>query len=215
MHPLFSRPSRAFDWGAGVTGLIFVLLLIALIATQLFNFKGFRVYSQPWKVTMVLNGLVAMVLFCFWSLRSHCGRSKVILLGFGPLLLFLLVHFTMPGGVIAQSAPGRLLEKYRSRIKPNTVIISGEEAVGAACWYLKRTDVYLLGPAGELTYGLQYPDSADRVLNTDSASRLIERNQGKVLLIVRSAKIGLWRNGLPRPAFEDNSGPDGFTLWLY
>jgi len=207
--------SRAFDWGVGVTGLVFVLLLIALVAAQIFDFKGLRVYSQPWKATMVVNGLVAMVLFCFWSLRSRCGQSKVMLLGFGPLLLLLLIHFTIPGQVLAQSAPGRLLQRYRYRIAPDTILISGEDAMGATCWYLKRKDVYLLGPAGELTYGLQYPDAAGRVLNTDSASRLIEQNRGKVLLIIRAAKIDHLRQGLPRPVFEDNSGPGGFVLWGY
>ena len=207
--------SRAFDWGVGVTGLVFVLLLIALVAAQIFDFKGLRVYSQPWKATMVVNGLVAMVLFCFWSLRSRCGQSKVMLLGFGPLLLLLLIHFTIPGQVLAQSAPGRLLQRYRYRIAPDTILISGEDAMGATCWYLKRKDVYLLGPAGELTYGLQYPDAAGRVLNTDSASRLIEQNRGKVLLIIRAAKIDHLRQGLPRPVFEENSGPGGFVLWGY
>jgi 4-amino-4-deoxy-L-arabinose transferase len=213
---LFDNGScKVFDWGVGITGLFFVLLLMTLMVTQIFDLKGLRVYSHPWKVTMLTNGLVAMVFFSFWSFNSHCGRSKAMLLGFGPLLLLLLVHFTIPGDVIAQSAPGRLLEKYHDRIKPDTVIISGEEAVGAACWYLKREDVYVLGPAGELTYGLQYQDAAGRLLNADGAKRLIERNRDKILFIARADKIEHFRKGLPPPAFEDDSGPGGFVLWGY
>ena len=206
---------RAFNRGAGATGILLVLMLLALLAVQLFNFNGWRIFSHPWKVTMAVNGLVFMSLFCLWSLRSHCGPNKVALLGFAPLLLLLSAHFTIPGNVIAQSAPGRLLEKYRDRIKPETVIISGEETAGAACWYLKRDDVYVLGPTGELTYGLQYRDAAGRVLDTDGATRLIERNRGRTLLVARRGKVDHWRKGLPRPVFEDDGGPGGFVLWWY
>ena len=206
---------KSFDWGVGSTGIFFVLILLALVVTQRFKLDGLRVYDQPWKVTMVVNGLLATVLFCYWSLRSHCGQSKVMLLGFGPLLLLLLLHFTIPGHVIARSAPGRLLQKYRHRIQPDTVVISGEETVGAACWYLKRDKVYVLGPPGELTYGLQYQDAAGRLLNTDSATRLIERNRANAMIIFRSRKIDHFRKGLPRPVLEDDSGPDGFAVWWY
>jgi 4-amino-4-deoxy-L-arabinose transferase len=206
---------KVFDWGVIATGLLFGLILLVLMVVQLFNVKGLPVYSHPWKVTMVINGLVAMVLFCYWTLRSHSDRNKVLLLGFSPLLLLLLVHFTIPGEIIAQNAPGRLLEKYRGRIMPDTLIISGEEAVGAACWYLKRSDVYVLEPSAELTYDLQNPDAVGRLLNTEGAKHLIEQNRANTLLIGRAKKIDDFRKSLPRPVFEDETGPGGFVLLWY
>jgi 4-amino-4-deoxy-L-arabinose transferase len=206
---------RVFDWGVGAASLFFAWALLALMATQYFNFQGLRVYDHLWKVTLVIDGLAAMVIFCLWSMDSHCGQSKVMLLGFGPLLLFLLVHFTIPPSLVAPNAPGRLLEKYRDRIKPDTVIISGQEAVGAACWYLKRDDVYVLGPAGEWTSGLQYQDTAGRLLNPDSAMRLIERNRTNTLLIVRKEKVDYLGQSPLRPIFEDDSGPGGFVVRGY
>jgi hypothetical protein len=87
--------------------------------------------------------------------------------------------------------------------------------VGAACWYLKRDDVYVIGPFSELTCGLQYRPVAGRLLNTECAKRLIEGNRANALLIVREDKIDHFRKSLPRPFFEEDSGPGGYVLWWY
>jgi len=207
--------SKAFQWGVAATGFFFGMILLALIYIQIFSYGGFRLYSQSWKATMVANGLVFMALFCFFSLRSQYGKRKVVLLGLAPLLLFFLVHFTIPDFVIEQSAPGRLLEKHQYHIKPDAVIIACEESVGAACWYLKRDDVYLLRSAGELTYGLHYKDAAGRLLDVKAATRLIDQNRGKTVLIARAERIRDLRNALPDPAYQDDSGLEGYALWRY
>jgi 4-amino-4-deoxy-L-arabinose transferase len=207
--------SRLFAWGAAATvaGMIFILL--SLIGIQIFGYRGFRPFNQSWKAMMVINGLFFMVLFCFWSLRSANGVNRVMLLGLAPLMFLFIVHFAVPGIVIEQSAPGRLLEKHLNSIKSDDIIISGEEAVGAACWTLKRNNVYLLGPAGELTYGLAYQDGSGRLLNADSAARLIEKNQGHIAIIARIDKVGDLRHVLPAPFFKDDSGPDGYVFYRY
>jgi 4-amino-4-deoxy-L-arabinose transferase len=73
----------------------------------------------------------------------------------------------------------------------------------------------VLGPSSEWTYDLQSPSAASRLLNTDGAKHLIERNQANALLIVRAEKIDYFRKSLPRPVFEDETGPGGFVLWWY
>ncbi len=207
--------SRVFQVGAAITGIFFGLILLTLICIQVFDYGGFRLYSHPWKATMAGTGLAGMVVFCFWSLRSRYGKGKVVLVGLAPLLLLFLAHFTIPDLVIEANAPGRLLEKHQYQIGHDTVIISCKEAVGAACWTLKRDDVYLLGSEGELKYGLDYKDAAGRLLDANSATRLIDRNRGRTVLIARAKRIMKLRNALPLQVYQDNSGSGGYVFWRY
>jgi hypothetical protein len=75
----------------------------------------------------------------------------------------------------------------------------------------------VLEPSAELTYDLQNPDAVGRLLNTEGAKHLIEQNQANTLLIVRAnaKKIDDFRKSLPRPVFEDGTGPGGFVLLWY
>jgi len=206
---------RLFSWGAAVSVAGFIFILLSVIGVQIFGYRGFRPYSEPWKAMMVINGLFFMVLFCSWSLRNANGVNKVMLLGLAPLLFLFIAHFAVPDIAIEQSAPERLLEKNLKNIKSNDIIISGEEAVGAACWTLKRNNVYLLGPAGELTYGLAYRDGAGRLLDTPSAAHLIEKNKGHIAIVARADKVRNLRKDLPAPFLRDDNGPDGYVFYRY
>ena len=148
---------------------------------------------------MLVNGLFFMILFCFWSLRNPNDVHRVMLLGLAPLMFFFVAHFVVPDLVIRQSAPGRLLDKNQRHLKSDDIIIACEEAVGAVCWTLKRNNVYLLGPAGELTYGSNYKDGANRLLDIHSAARLIDQNRNHVAIIASIDKIRVLRQMLPTP----------------
>jgi 4-amino-4-deoxy-L-arabinose transferase len=206
---------RLFQWGVAGVGIFVVILFFALIYGQIFGFRGFRLYTQPWKAVMLANGLFFMALFCFWSLRSRVPNTKIMLLGLSPLLLFFLGHFLIPDIVIEESAPGRLLERHRIHIQSDTVIISCEDTVGAANWSLKRNDVYVLGWAGELTYGLNYQDAAGRQLNEQSVMSMIDENRGKTVLICSTKRMDDWRNILPPPVFKEDTGPKGYEIRGY
>ena len=214
-HVLNRGKIKVFQWGVAGIGILFGMILLAFIYVQVFSYEGFRLYSQPWKAMMLVTGLVFMIFFCFCSLHCQYGKGKVLLFGLSPLLLFFLAHFTIPDLVMERSAPGRLLEKHQYLIKPDTVIIAGEKAVGAACWNLKRDDLYLLRSAGELSYGMQYKGAADRLLDEKTATRLIARNRGKTMLIARAKEIKDLHNVLPEPANQDDSGLEGYVLWRY
>jgi 4-amino-4-deoxy-L-arabinose transferase len=69
-----------------------------------------------------------------------------------------------------------VLEKYRDRVN-DAVIISDEKTIGAACWYLRRNDIYLLENGGELNYGLNYPEASNRLIDIDSVKGFIEKNR--------------------------------------
>jgi 4-amino-4-deoxy-L-arabinose transferase len=214
-HSLENGKRKLFQWGVAGVGFFVVILFFALIYGQFFGFRGFRLYTQPWKAVMLANGLLFMAVFCFWSLRSRMPDTKIMLLGLSPFLLFFLGHFLIPDIVIEESALGRLLEKHRSHIQPETVIISCEDAAGAANWSLKRDDVYVLGWAGEMAYGLTYQDAAGRQLNEQSVRNVMDENRGKTVLICPTKGMDYWRNILPVPVFREDTGPRGFEIRGY
>jgi len=164
---------------------------------------------------MAVNALVFVIIFCCWSSRSQERIKKIIFFGLSPLLLFFTAHFILPDLTIEKKAPGILLERYSQDIGHDTIIISDENTVRAVCWYLKRSDVYMLGGAGELDYGLAYEDVAGRKLDIQSAVRLIDCNQGKTVLVARAKSIRRWQDQLPKPVSQDDSGPEGYVLWRY
>jgi len=214
-HALNKGKKKGFQWGVVGTGMLFGLILLALMYVQFFGYQGFRPYSQPWKVIMAVNSLVFFILFCFWAFRNQESMKKIILFALSPFLLFFIAHFIIPDLTIEKKAPGILLERYSQDIGHDTIIISDEDTVRAVCWYLKRSDVYVLGGGGELDYGLAYEDAAGRWIDMKSAVGLIKRNQGKILLIAMVKNILRWRDQLPKPVFLDDSGPEGYVFWRY
>jgi len=204
-----------FQWGAAGIAMLCGLILLAFLYVQFFGYDGFRLYSQPWKTVMAVNGILFFILLCFWAFRSQRWKDKVLLFGLAPLLAFFIVHFIIPDLTIEWKMPGSLLEQHKQDIGDDHIIISDENTIRAVCWYLKRSDVYLLGGRGELAYGLAYEDASGRLLDMKSAVGLIKRNRGKILLVARVKNISRWRDQLPKPVFQDDSGPEGYVFWRY
>ncbi len=214
-HVLNRGKIKVFQWGVAGIGILFGMILLALIYVQVFCYQGFRPYGQPWKVIMAIYGLVSAILSFVWVFKNQEGMKKVILFALAPSLLFFIGHFIVPDLTVEAKAPGLLLEQFKGRIGYDILIISDEETIGAVCWYLRRSDVYLLGGGGELDYGLACEDASGRLIDMKSAVGLIKLNRGKILLIARVKNILEWRDRLPKPVFEDDSGPKGYVFWRY
>lgn len=210
-----SGPNRLFQGGTAVTAILFAVILLAFPLVQFFGFDGFRPFSESWKVMMVINGLAFFVLLCVWSLKSRHLRVKLLLFGAAPLFFFFIVHFTIPDQTREVKSPGPLLEKYRQGVIRDNIIISDENSLRAVCWYLKRSDVYILGEAGEMNYGLTYPDAKGRQLDAKTAADLIQKNRGKTILIARVKNTGQLQSQFPIPVFQDQNGPTGYVFWRY
>jgi 4-amino-4-deoxy-L-arabinose transferase len=208
--------NRLFQRGTLVSAVISGLILLAFLYVQFYGFNGFRPYAHPWKVMMVVNGLLFFILFSFWASRSQRWKDRALLFGMAPLLLFFVGHYTIPDLTIESKSPGLLLEGHKQDIADGDVIISDENSIRAVCWYFQRSDVFLIEGAGELDYGLSYKDAAGgRLLNIRSAVDLINRNRGKTVLIARVKNISRWRNQLPKPTFQDDSGAKGYVYWRF
>jgi 4-amino-4-deoxy-L-arabinose transferase len=196
-------------------GIFFGLILLALMTVQLFGYKGIYPYSQPWKALMAANSLIFFILFCLWASKCREIRDKVLLFGLAPALIFFSSHFILPDRTIEEKMPGILLNSHRQDIGPETVIISDSDMIRDACWYFKRDNVYMLEGEDELGYGLSYEDAAGRRLDLNAAAGLIGRHRGNAVLIVRAKHMERWRDDLPVPVFENNSGPNGYYFLRY
>lgn len=73
--------------------------------------------------------------------------------------------FVLPEQLLEHKAPERLLVPCEDRLDDNAIVIAEADVVHAAAWYLQRHDTYLVG-AGEIGYGLNYPDAAGRLEQT-------------------------------------------------
>ena len=207
--------NRFFQGGVFANAVFFSLILIGFLYVQLSGFNGFRPYSQTWKAMMVVNGLFFLILFLVWAFRSRRTVNKTLIFSLSPLLLFFIIHFTIPDLTRESKSPGPLLEQYAQDISDEDIIISDDNSIRAVGWYLKRSNVYILGGTGELDYGLKYKDAQGRLLDISSAVALIEHNRGKTILVARKKNIARWRNQLPQPVFQERSGSAGYVIWKY
>ena len=205
---------RIFKWGAAGTGVFFGLLFFALVYLQIFDFNDSHPFSHPWKAIMLANGLLAMVLFSFLAIKSSKAAIKILLIGFSPFLFFFLAHYIVPDQTLSSKVPGLLLES-QSDLGDNAIIVSDENTITAACWYLNRDNIYLLENSGELEYGLAYPDASGRMLNLKSFRKLVEENRGRIILTGRVRNLERWRDELPEPNSRHYSGAEGYALWMY
>ncbi|MCK5311584.1 MAG: hypothetical protein KAJ62_05715, partial [Desulfobacteraceae bacterium] len=195
--------------------LLFCFLLVIFLWVQIFGFNGIHPYHQLWKTVMIVNSFFLIFLSCYWSFQNHERVQKIFLYGFSPILLFLCLNFLMPDLAIEKKAPGILLSNYSQNIAQDTLIISDNQTAGAACFFFKRNDIYVLGRAGELHYGFTYKDSKSRKIDIKEAVDLIKKNQGKIILIGKAKKINRWKSKLPKPVFQDDSGPEGYVFYKY
>ena len=207
--------SRIFHWGVMGNALLFSFILIALVGVQVFGYGGFHPYKHPWKMVMAVNALAFFIVFCLWALGEGGRMKKLVRIGLAPLLLFFMVNFIVPESAGESKAPGPFLEKYASRVSCDDVVISDESTIGAVCWYLNRSDVYVLGNTGELEYGLKYEDASGRRLTQRSLADLVKENPGKTVVFTRNRKQPEWEDGLPHPVFQDDSGPSGYVFSQY
>lgn len=207
--------NRSFRFGVVSAGILFSLILMAFIYIQLFGYNDFYPYNQSWKMLTAVNSLIYFILLCGLSLKSQNSRYSVLLFGIAPLLLFFSAHFIVPDLTIEKKAPGPLFERNNQDLGQESVVLSDSSTVGAVCWYMKRSDVYLIESAGELDYGVSYENSANRLLDIKSAAGLINKNRGRTVLISKIKNIQKWRDQLPEPVYQDDNGVNGFVFRRY
>jgi len=215
LHHYFKQGrKRAFNSGALFLVLVIIILAVALVVVEITGFLGFRPYVQIWKCVLVVSGILFWASLLVFSIRESGYRKKIVLYAAAPIVFMFITHFIMPDLTIDHKAPGEFLLSHSHRIRPDTILVSGEEPVRAVCWVYRRSDVYLLEGAGELHYGVHFEDSRHRLLNLDQLRELIIKNRGtgRVTLIAKSGKYENWKQDLPEPVFADINGSRSFVF---
>ena len=210
-------PGRDGRWFAA-GGLFLAGLLAAaalgLAGLQLGLIPGPRPYAAAGRWPYACAALAFFALALALAARGR-GRAGIPAAALGAAVLFAAVPFILPARVLVRKAPAVLIARHRREVRPDTVIISGEEPLTAVCFVLERSDVRILGPAGELSHGLSFADARGRALDPAAAAALIHAHPGGAVLVARTRNYQRWQKELPRPRKLDSTGPKGYVFVTY
>lgn len=170
--------------------------------------------EQPWKIVLIDGVLVVMFMVLIASLRALRER-KMILYALALPVLLLSAHLVLPSTTLNMVAPGNLITRNLWKIPQQTSVLASDELALAACWYLKRQDIYLVEGGGELQYGLNYDDARQREMTPAEAGDFIRKHAGNAVIITTQEKYSRWQPFLPIPVALDSNGKDGFVVASY
>jgi 4-amino-4-deoxy-L-arabinose transferase len=199
---------KAFNTGAWLCFLLSGLVAVSLLVIQIWGFHGFKPYTHPWKWLLLLAVLLISMLFTLSSIRASTLRKKILLYGAAPILFLFVAPAVLPAPILETKAPGEFLLRQAHRIQQNTILVSEDDLLRAACWFYGRSDIYLIGDAGELDYGIRHYGLKKRLLDLEKLKRLISENRGtgRVTLIANARDYSAWKPNLPAPIFEASNG---------
>lgn len=168
-----------------------------------------------------LKVVLACLAFAVWGLFGLLTLSQTVKRWYWaalcPLGLALLVGVVIPSKVENSKQPQAFIHAMRPQLEDSRYIFTNNVGIAAGvAWEMKRSDINLYSQAGELRYGLDYPDVKDRYVGSEQfESWLAEhRKQGKVsLLLLVSNNSDLNDLNLPTPDHRANSGR--FVLFEY
>ncbi|MFW2368706.1 MAG: hypothetical protein ACN4GW_19995, partial [Desulforhopalus sp.] len=230
LYGIARTANRSFSFGLSIFIVLISLGLVAFIGSQLlglnvfslsdlnldFNVEELRYSEDLWKPFLVSASLIFMGVLCFWALRCKNGEKKLILVALSPTLFLISSFLALPDTTLTSKAPGLLFEEEVKNIPSDSIVLVDASSVRAACWYLKRTDLVLIGYGGELKYALEKPEGQDRVLGFKAIRQLIETNNDKeVVILLRNRHWDLYRNQFPDPRDFVNNGKDGYAVVRY
>jgi 4-amino-4-deoxy-L-arabinose transferase len=204
---------RSFQAGAKSAFFIFALTSIAFIFIQFIGINGIDApYARIRQWLPALIGLAAFTLLPLLASQIQNINKKVILFGLSPVILLCLAPFLIPDQTNERKSPGALLLEHKNEISADTIILSDETVLRAACWYLKRSDIFLVQDAGETTYGLGYPEAKGRLLSLTMLKNTIHAHQGKIILVAKARTYRQWIPFLPNPSAIYNNGKNGYIF---
>ena len=208
---------KAFDTGAVLFGILIFSLVAGFILIQAFEIISFKPYSNIWKAILLCLGLLGFAFLLGISARIQDWKKKISWFCIAPAFFMFCINFAIPDTVIDHKAPEELLNRNLSRVKPDSLLVSSNRSIKAASWYYKRSDIFQIESGGELSYGLGYEDSKHRALTIEDLNRLIYAHAGigKVIIICDMEHYIDYKDKLPKPVFEDISGPRGYVFALY
>lgn len=197
---------RAFSIAAALMALPFLALLAALAAAEAgaFGAPPFAAAERAKLAEFVL--LAACGAGC--AILASAARGPVLRLGAvagAGAALILPLQIAVPQRALDNIAPATTLAPL-AQTPADTLVVSDAPLFGTVAWVLKRSDIYVLS-AGEIEYGLSYPDSRARLLDDAGLRRLLaERGKRGVLVVCSEPTASRIAGVLPAAARRDERG---------
>ncbi|GKW14193.1 undecaprenyl phosphate-alpha-4-amino-4-deoxy-L-arabinose arabinosyl transferase [Pectobacterium carotovorum subsp. carotovorum] len=178
------RVLRINSWLNIAFGTVLVLAVVAL---------GLGIivphFYQSGEGLTIVSGVVCFigwVAFAAVSLKKQ--RAWGYLVAGCPLFLALLVGGSMPASVVDSKNPQTFIRSHQPLLQDSRYVLSDEVGLAAGlAWELKRSDITLFKARGELNYGLNYADSADRFVDEEAFPAWLaeKRRSGNVALVLK------------------------------
>ncbi|MDK9420086.1 lipid IV(A) 4-amino-4-deoxy-L-arabinosyltransferase [Pectobacterium carotovorum] len=146
-------------------------------------------FYQSGEGLTIVSGVVCFigwVAFAAVSLKKQ--RTWGYLVAGCPLFLALLVGGSIPASVVDSKNPQTFIRSHQPLLEDSRYVLSDEVGLAAGlAWELKRSDITLFKARGELNYGLNYADSADRFVDEGAFPTWLaeKRRSGNVALMLK------------------------------
>lgn len=160
--------------------------VIYIIVSCFFNIP------KLWNFRQLPVGILAIFFWAgllFYARKVSDPLYKIILLALAPILAMSLKSYLTPESALANIAHEKFIQEQSEYITPGTTVMAYQDMIGAACWYLKRDNVYVYGKPGELEYWLGQPEYKHRFVNKEDAATFIgekRNNPGGVVIFLRA-----------------------------
>jgi 4-amino-4-deoxy-L-arabinose transferase len=202
-----SHPGTVLRAAALVIAAAFAVLLALLGAAQagVFGTIPFGPGELPKLAGFAALLAAGSALGIYAAFASDRTARLAALAGTG-VALFLPIELMTPQVVLDDVAPAITVEHYASAAQ-DAIVVSDASLAGTVAWVLKRNDIYVLS-AGELAYGLSYPEARHRRLDAIALAHLVEKSAGRrdVLIICTRSTAGDIEHVLPPRADRSEHG---------
>ncbi|WP_017903891.1 lipid IV(A) 4-amino-4-deoxy-L-arabinosyltransferase [Pseudomonas asplenii] len=164
-------------------GVVALVVLIVLRTTrsvyanshaEVFSLSLVFIMLMVWIIT---NALQVLRPVAFWAMPA-----------LGIALLVTLLPAGMPASVVSNKMPDQFIAEHLDELRQTNRLLSNELGTAAALsWRLQRPQVDLFNTAGELKYGLDYPDAQGRQVTLENIGQWMSqaRRQGSVGVVMR------------------------------
>lgn len=164
-----------------------VLLALVLLLTGIKWIPEFPVYHSQETPKIILGIICALAWAATgaWSLKNNAQQWSYV--AACPLLLALLAGYLIPDQIIDPKQPQHFIQNNKSRLTQSRYLLTNSVGVGAGlAWELDRSDIIMFNQKGELSYGLDYPDSQDKYVSGSHFPEWLaqKRRQGAVSLVL-------------------------------
>ena len=187
-----------------------VLMAGIIVVSQWSGFLEVKPFGagETWKWVLACGTILAAGSIWLLSIRTADSWKRIALFGAAPLCFLMGSHFFLPELTLESKAPEAFLRQQADRIRPDTILVSDEKLVNAVGWAYRRDNILLLERAGELSYGLSYKDSGQRLLSIGQFNLLVaeEKNKGRIALFIGSNLYAEFEKKMPLPARKEQYG---------